>query len=61
MNDLVRPTLYEAHHEILPVKQAADVAPPFVADIVGPICESGDYMAKDRTLPSRKKATCWRS
>lgn len=55
MNDLVRPTLYEAHHEILPVKQAADSAPPFVADIVGPICESSDYMAKDRTLVEPKE------
>ena len=55
MNDLVRPTLYEAHHEILPVKQAADSAPPFVADIVGPICESSDYMAKDRTLAEPKE------
>jgi diaminopimelate decarboxylase len=55
MNDLVRPTLYEAHHDILPVKQPAPDAPKLVADIVGPICESGDYMAKDRTLPAPKE------
>jgi diaminopimelate decarboxylase len=55
MNDLVRPTLYEAHHDILPVRQPAPDAAMFVADIVGPICESGDYMAKDRTLPEPKE------
>ena len=55
MNDLVRPTLYEAHHEILPVKQPPAAAPLFVAEIVGPICESGDYMAKDRALPEPKE------
>jgi diaminopimelate decarboxylase len=55
MNDLVRPTLYEAHHEILPVKQPPAAAPLFVADIVGPICESGDYMAKDRALAEPKE------
>jgi diaminopimelate decarboxylase len=55
MNDLVRPTLYEAHHEILPVKQPPAGAPTLVADIVGPICESSDYMAKDRALPEPKE------
>ncbi|MEZ5765416.1 MAG: diaminopimelate decarboxylase [Xanthobacteraceae bacterium] len=55
MNDLVRPTLYEAHHDILPVKQPQAAAPLFVADIVGPVCESGDYMAKDRTLPEPRE------
>jgi diaminopimelate decarboxylase len=55
MNDLVRPTLYEAHHDILPVREPPPDAPKFVADIVGPICESGDYMAKDRTLPEPKE------
>jgi diaminopimelate decarboxylase len=55
MNDLVRPTLYEAHHEILPVKQPPAGTPTMVADIVGPICESSDYMAKDRALPEPKE------
>jgi diaminopimelate decarboxylase len=55
MNDLVRPTLYEAHHDILPVKQAPNGGPLFVADIVGPICESTDYMAKGRALAEPKE------
>jgi diaminopimelate decarboxylase len=48
MNDLLRPTLYDAHHEILPVKEDGPVAN---ADLVGPVCESGDYLARDRELP----------
>ena len=50
MNDLLRPTLYEAHHEILPAVQPAADAPTIVADVVGPVCETGDYMALDRKL-----------
>jgi diaminopimelate decarboxylase len=50
MNDLIRPTLYEAHHDILPVKQASENARAMVADVVGPVCETGDYLALDRTL-----------
>jgi diaminopimelate decarboxylase len=51
MNDLIRPTLYEAHHDILPVMQAAKDARTMVADVVGPVCETGDYLALGRTLP----------
>jgi diaminopimelate decarboxylase len=51
MNDLVRPTLYDAHHEILPVKQKPPGAHLARSDVVGPVCESGDYLALDRDLP----------
>jgi diaminopimelate decarboxylase len=51
MNDLIRPTLYEAHHDILPVVAAVPGASPIVADVVGPVCESGDYLALGRTMP----------
>jgi diaminopimelate decarboxylase len=50
MNDLIRPTLYEAHHDIRPVKEPAVGAPRIVADVVGPVCESGDFLALDRSL-----------
>jgi diaminopimelate decarboxylase len=50
MNDLVRPTLYEAHHDIRPVREPAAGAPRIIADIVGPVCESGDFLALDRSL-----------
>jgi diaminopimelate decarboxylase len=50
MNDLVRPTLYEAHHEIWPVRRPAANAPRIRADVVGPVCESGDFLALDREL-----------
>ncbi|CAN1723902.1 Diaminopimelate decarboxylase [Hyphomicrobium sp. 1Nfss2.1] len=51
MNDLIRPTLYEAQHEIWPVDEAKSAMPPIVQDIVGPVCETGDYLALDRKLP----------
>jgi diaminopimelate decarboxylase len=51
MNDLIRPTLYEAHHEIWPVAQAKGAEPPVAQDIVGPVCETGDYLALERKLP----------
>jgi diaminopimelate decarboxylase len=50
MNDLIRPTLYEAHHEIRPVREPAVGARRITADVVGPVCESGDYLALDRSL-----------
>ncbi|MDP2409745.1 MAG: diaminopimelate decarboxylase [Pseudolabrys sp.] len=50
MNDLIRPTLYDAHHEIWPVTEPQPSAPRLRADVVGPVCESGDFLAKDRDL-----------
>ncbi|MFG1378108.1 diaminopimelate decarboxylase [Xanthobacter autotrophicus] len=54
MNDLIRPTLYEAHHDIIPVIEPAADAPLVVADVVGPVCETGDFLALDRPLPHLK-------
>jgi diaminopimelate decarboxylase len=51
MNDLIRPTLYEASHEIWPVLEARSGCPPILQDVVGPICETGDYLALERRLP----------
>jgi diaminopimelate decarboxylase len=48
MNDLMRPSLYDAYHEILPVKKSR--RGKVIADVVGPICESGDFLAKDREI-----------
>jgi diaminopimelate decarboxylase len=50
MNDLIRPTLYEAHHEIQPVTEPSPGARRILADVVGPVCESGDFLALDRDL-----------
>jgi diaminopimelate decarboxylase len=50
MNDLIRPTLYEAHHEIRPVREVDPHAPWIVADVVGPVCESGDFLAIGREM-----------
>lgn len=54
MNDLVRPAMYEAYHEVWPVNEPAADAPRQTYDIVGPICESGDTFATDRSLPVMK-------
>jgi diaminopimelate decarboxylase len=51
MNDLIRPTLYEAHHDIRPVRQAPLGERHITADVVGPVCESGDFLALDRSMP----------
>jgi diaminopimelate decarboxylase len=52
MNDLIRPTLYDAYHHILPVRQAPAEGEGMVADVVGGVCETGDYLALDRELPA---------
>jgi diaminopimelate decarboxylase len=52
MNDLIRPTLYDAHHDIIPVREAPAGASRIVADVVGPVCESGDFFALDRDMAS---------
>ena len=55
MNDLIRPTLYEAYHQIMPVRAAAPDARVLVADVVGPVCETGDYLALGRNLQEPKQ------
>jgi diaminopimelate decarboxylase len=51
MNDLIRPTLYEAWHDVLPVLEERRTRTPMRQDVVGPICESGDYLVRGRDLP----------
>lgn len=61
MTDLIRPALYQAHHEIVPVRQAPERG-AVVADVVGPVCETGDFLARDReianVLPGDLLAVC---
>jgi diaminopimelate decarboxylase len=52
MNDLVRPTLYDAHHEVKPIIEAPQGGPRIIADVVGPVCETGDFLALGRDLPA---------
>ena len=54
VNDLLRPALYGAWHDVWPVRQAESGAAAGVYDIVGPVCESGDFLAKERTLAARE-------
>lgn len=60
MNDLIRPSLYRAHHEIIPLRRRN--LPPITADVVGPVCETGDFLARDRrmdnVLPGDFLAVC---
>jgi diaminopimelate decarboxylase len=51
MNDLIRPTLYDAWHEIMPVNEPGPDTPWIMADLVGPVCETGDFIALDRKMP----------
>jgi diaminopimelate decarboxylase len=53
MTDLIRPALYEAYHPIWPVKHSDTASEP--ADVAGPVCESADYLGRDRTLPEMKR------
>jgi diaminopimelate decarboxylase len=53
MNDLIRPSLYNAHHEIIPVVKSSEDS--YQADVVGPICESGDFLARDRTITKSQR------
>ncbi|MCJ8520277.1 diaminopimelate decarboxylase [Pseudorhizobium tarimense] len=54
MNDLIRPTLYDAYHEVRPIVAAASEAQRIRGDIVGPVCETGDYLALDREMAAPK-------
>ena len=66
MNDLVRPAMYGAHHDIIAVAEPTAAAPTHPYDVVGPVCETGDTFAKAREMPllaegrSRRVSVCWR-
>ena len=51
MNDLIRPTLYEAHHDVVAVRESDVPRDEVEADVVGPVCETGDYLAQGRAMP----------
>jgi diaminopimelate decarboxylase len=51
MNDLIRPALYGAHHEIVPVERPVESGQQMSMDVVGPVCETGDFFARDRAMP----------
>ena len=51
MNDLIRPSLYDAYHDIRPLDEKIMSEPKMAVDVVGPVCESGDFLAKDRVMP----------
>jgi diaminopimelate decarboxylase len=51
MNDLIRPSLYGAYHDIRPLSEVVAHRPKHQVDVVGPVCESGDFLAKDRAVP----------
>ena len=55
MNDLIRPSLYQAFQDVWPVEEAVKERERHLTDLVGPICESGDYLAKDRSLPELRR------
>jgi diaminopimelate decarboxylase len=58
MNDLIRPTLYDAHHDIRPVREPVLGRRRIIADVVGPVCESGDYFALGRELAAPEAGDC---
>ena len=55
MNDLLRPTLYQAYHEILPIREKEQW---ITADVVGPVCETGDFFARNRHVPDSRSGDC---
>ncbi|RFC46927.1 MAG: diaminopimelate decarboxylase [Verrucomicrobia bacterium] len=58
MNDLIRPALYQGHHEVVPLREPAPGAQFETVDVVGPVCESGDFFAQDRSVPPLAAGDC---